>query len=269
MYKLLLVSDREDVLDAFSQVTNWGYNGFQRPHIRHDLEGAKDSLQKHHADGIILAVAPEEEQKIIAWLRAEHPLLPIVEGGTTPAEVLEYLNELLIMLNMIRVDFSSDNFDEKVMMIRIRRHFFRRMVGGDAITMAEMRRKLRLMRSRMDPDQPCVLMDLEQIALEEDRLVGRWQNSDHLLERELFQSFGGDVKGFHVLPLVLENGNVFVLAGALRGQEQEDDITEALDHCVSEGIRHAQEYRGIHLRVKGIQILPCLYAFCADYTGKF
>ena len=79
---------------------------------------------------------------------------------------------------------------------------------------------MRLLRSRMDPDLPCIEMDLIQSALEEDRLVGRWQDSDHLLERELYQSFGGDVKGFHVLPLVTEDGKVFILAGALRGRNR-------------------------------------------------
>jgi len=269
MYKLLLVSDREKVLEAFEQVDNWSFNGFQKPHIRHDLEGAKDSLQKHHADGIILAVEPEEEEKLLDYLQAEYPLLPIVEAGTTPAEVLEYLGELNVLLNRIRVDFSSDNFDEHAMMVRARRHFFRGLLGGKPVTQELMRRQLRLLRSRMDPNHPCVVMDLEQSALEEDRLVGRWQDSDHLLERELFQSFGGDVKGFHVLPLVMKDGRVFVLAGALRGMEQEDDITEALDICVQEGLRHAEEYHGLHLGVKGIQILPSLYALCTDYSGGY
>ena len=48
MYKLLLVSDQEDVLNAFSQISNWELHGFKPPHIRHDFEGAVDSLGKHH-----------------------------------------------------------------------------------------------------------------------------------------------------------------------------------------------------------------------------
>ena len=267
MYKLLLVSDREDVLEAFDQVHNWGFNGFNRPHIRHDLEGAKESLQKHHADGISVALDPEAEKEIWDFLQREYPMLPIFEAGQTPTEVQEYLGELRVLLNRLHADFSSDTFDEKRMMLLARRTFFRRLVRTNAIPRREVRRKLRLLRSRMDPDKPCILMDVEQSALEEDRLVGRWQDSDHLLERELYQSFGGDVKGFHVLPLVTEDGKVFVLAGALRDQEQEGDMTAALESAVEEGFRHAEEYRGIHLRVTGIQILPSLYAFCPDYAG--
>ncbi|MCR4875574.1 MAG: hypothetical protein K5922_00210 [Clostridiales bacterium] len=264
MYKLLLVSDREDVLDAFAQVDNWDYNGFAKPHIRHDPEGAKESLQKHHADGIAIALdRAESEEELIAFLWQEYPLLPIFEAGRTPAEVQEYLGELKKLLNRVRVDFSSDVFDERQMMIRARRHFFRGLVGGKKMTCQQVYRQMRLLRSRMDPDLPCIEMDLEQCAQEEDR----WQDSDHLLERELFQSFGGDVKGFHVLPLVTNEGRVVILAGALRGATQEEDVTAVLDQRVRDGIQHAEEYQGLQLRVQGIQVLPSMYAFCTDYAG--
>lgn len=202
------------------------------------------------------------------YLQAEYPVLPIFEAGRTPTEVMEYLSELRTILNRVRADFSSDSFDEQQLLLRARRYLFRRLVGGEKVTRKELGRNMRLLRSRMDPDKPCILMDLQKSSTEEDRLVGRWQDSDHLLERELFQSFGGDVKGFHVLPLVTDDGRVFVLAGALRGQEQQDDMVAALDQCVQAGIAHAEEYRGIHLRVTGVQVLPTLYAFCSDYGSE-
>ena len=202
------------------------------------------------------------------YLQAEYPVLPIFEAGRTPTEVMEYLSELRTILNRVRADFSSDAFDEQQLLLRARRYLFRRLVGGEKVTRKELGRNMRLLRSRMDPDKPCILMDLQKSSTEEDRLVGRWQDSDHLLERELFQSFGGDVKGFHVLPLVTDDGRVFVLAGALRGQEQQDDMVAALDQCVQAGIAHAEEYRGIHLRVTGVQVLPTLYAFCSDYGSE-
>ena len=267
MYKLLLVSDREDVLEAFSQVHNWGYNGFNKPHIRHDPEGAKESLQKHHADGIAFALDEDREKEMYAFLRAEYPLLPIFTAGKTPEEVLEYLGELRILLNKLNADFSSDRHDPQTMMIRARRHLFRGLVSGRSLTRQRLTRELRLVRSRMDPDRPCILMDLERIPSENENLGGEWQDRDHLLEKELFNSFGGDVKGFHVLPLVTSEGQVYVLAGALRGQEQEDDITVILNQCVKEGIRHAEEYRGLQLRLTNVQVLPSLYAFCTDYAG--
>ena len=65
MYKLLLVSDQKDILDAYEGITNWEFNGFRKPHIRHDLEGAKQSLQIHHADGIIISLKNGEEKDLL------------------------------------------------------------------------------------------------------------------------------------------------------------------------------------------------------------
>ena len=267
MYKLLLVSDQAEVLEAYDQIHNWEYNGFKRPHVRPDLTGARESLQKHHADAVILAVSPEEEKEIIDFLQQEYPLLPITEAGKTPSEALEYLNELKQLLNRIRADFSSDVYDERKMMLRARRNFFRTLVVRRDMTRQEVYRRMRMLRSRMDPDRPCILMELEQFSADEDRLVGKLQDTEHLLERELYQSFGGDVNGFHVLPLVSADGKVYVLAGALKDQEQSDDMIAVLNECIKDGISHAEEYRGLHLRVTGIQVLPSLYAFCADYVG--
>ncbi len=265
MYKLLLVSDREEILDAFDQIHNWEFNGFKKPHIRHDFEGAKQSLKIHHADGIAMAIPQEEEERLMEYLQINYPLLPIFEPGKTPEEALEYLGELNALLNRVRADFSSDTFDEQEMMIRARRHFFRKLVGDGQLTCEQLRRGMRLRRSRMDPDRTCVLMTLEHAPMEPG-----WQDPDHVLERSLFQSFGGDVEGYHVLPLVTRGGDVYVLAGRLRGSEETDPAggpAALLDSCVRKGIQHAEEYQGLRLSVTGVEVLPSLYALCTDYRG--
>ena len=268
MYKLLLVSDREEVLEAFNQVPNWEFNGFRRPHVRSDVEGAKESLKKHHADGIAIAINPAEEAKLLVYLRQEYPLIPIFEAGKTPEEVQGYLMELNGTLNRIRADLSNDHVSEQEMMIRSRRHFFRKLVNGEKISSKLLYRTMRLLRSRMDPDKPCMVMTLEQSCEDEDRLPGGLQDSDHLLEYSLFQSFGGDVSGFHVLPLVNREGRVHVLAAPLWGEDSDtepENMTSMLNSCVTEGIRHAEEYQGLRLRITGIHVYPCMYALCYDY----
>ncbi len=270
MYKLLLVTDREEVLEAFNQVPNWEFNGFRRPHVRKDTEGAKESLKKHHADGIAIAVSPAEEAKLLDYLQQEYPLVPIFEAGNTPEEVQGYLMELNGTLNRIRADLSNDSYDEQKMMIRGRRHFFRKLVSGDKISGKLLYRTMRLLRSRMDPDRPCAVMTLARISLENDELMNGWEDSDHLLEYGLFQSFGGDVNGFHVLPLVSRDGRIFVLAAPLRREKcdtETENMTSMLNSCVTEGIRHAEEYQGLRLRISGIHVYPSMYALCYDYQS--
>ena len=269
MYKLLLVSDQEEVLNAFEQIQNWEYNGFRKPHIRFDAAGAQDSLSKHHADGLVMALSPEKEHALMVWLRKEYPWLPVCEGGRTTEEVLAYLGELEALLNWLRADFSSDRNTEQDMLVRGRRHFFRKLVDERKMTCGELKRGMLLRRSRMNPELPCVLMTLHIQAEDDSQTDEILHDQDHQLEKNLFRSFGGDVQGFHVLPLVTKRGSIYVLAGHLRGFREEDvtaeELMSVLEKCIREGIIHAEEYQGLRLSVAETEVLPSLYALCSDY----
>ena len=212
MYKLLLVSDREEILNAFDQIENWERHGFKKPHIRHDYEGMLDSLAKHHADGISIAVVPEEAKKIYPYLQANYPNVPIFEAGETEDEILRYLNELNILLNRIHADFSNDGFTEIDMLMECRHEFFRKLLTGRVENKDDLVRNMHLLRSRMDPEETCMIMELAQpSATEQDKLEGRWHYGQDRLELTLRQSFGGDVQG-----VLRRFGNVLepVTAGA-------------------------------------------------------
>ena len=268
MYKLLLVSDREEVLNAFEQIQNWERQGFKPPHIRHDFEGTKDSLAKHHADGIAVAVNPEEEKKILAYLQEFFPNVPLFQAGTTPEEVLRYLNELNILLNRIHADFSNDRFREIDMLQECRHEFFRKLMTGRVSRKDDLVRNMRLLRSRMDPDRPCMLVELEEPAgSDHDKLEGRWHYGPDRLELALRNSFGGDVEGIHVLPTVHTDGRILVLCCALYGVETAvtgDRMTAMLTAHIADGIAHLKEFFGLDLHISGIRVLPSLYVLCTD-----
>ena len=270
MYKLLLVSDREEVLNAFEQIQNWERQGFKPPHIRHDFEGTKDSLAKHHADGISIAVIPEEEKKILPYLQDNFPNVPIFQAGTTPEEVLRYLNELNILLNRIHADFSNDRFREIDMLQECRHEFFRKLITGRVDRKDDLLRNMRLLRSRMNPDAPCMIVELKQPDdMGTDKLEGRWHYGPDRLELALRNSFGGDVEGIHILPTVHTDGRILVLCCALQGVEFDPSVTQdhqtaMLTSHIAEGIAHLKEFFGLDLHISGIRVLPSLYVLCKD-----
>lgn len=267
MYKLLLITDQAEVLDAFDQVGNWERTGFKYPHIRHDLEGTKDSLAKHHADGIAIAVPPEEEEKILAYLQENFPTISIFQAGKTREEVLRYLNELNILLNRLHADFSNDRFLATDMLQECRHEFFRKVMNGKIATREELIRNMRLLRSRMDADRPCLLVELCQKEATDDQLEGRWHYGRDRLELTLRKSLGGDIEGIHVLPTVHPDGRILVLACPLHGVETTvsgDSMTAMMTEHIQKGIIHLKEYFGLELTLKEIRILPALNALCAD-----
>ena len=267
MYKLLLVSDQQDVLDAFEQVGNWERTGFKPPHIRHDLEGTKDSLAKHHADGIAIAVSPEEEEKILAYLQENYPAVSIFQAGRTPQEVLRYLNELNILLNRLHADFSNDRFSQADVLQECRHEFFRKVVTGRVKSQTELYRNMRLLRSRMDADRPCMLIELDQKESFGEELEGRWHYGRDRLELTLRKSLAGDLDGMHILPTVHPDGRILVLAcpiHGMRGPQTEESMTATIVSHVEHGIVHLKEYFGLDLTLKNIQILPSLNTLCDE-----
>lgn len=265
MYKLLLVTDQTDVLDAFSQIQNWELLGFKPPHIRHDFEGAKDSLAKHHADGIAIALDQEEEQKVLNYLQESYPLVSIFEAGRTSEEVLAYLTELKQLLNRLHADFSNDTFGEIDMLQVCRHDFLGKVMNRKIGTKDALYRNMRLLRSRLDPDRPCLLMEMEQMAILENRLEGRWTSSKDRLELVLRDSFGPDLGEMHIVPSVQPDGRVQILACPFKGTEDSmtpERMKDILQKKATESIAHLKDYKGLELRLIDIQILPALTALC-------
>ena len=266
MYKLLLASDQKEVLDAFEKI-QWEFNGFRRPHIRHDLDGVKECMKAHHADAVIVGFGPEKKHDLLVWLREVNPYIPVCEAGRTPEEASAWLGELHTLMNWIRADFSNESRRQGEMLVICRRYLFRSLVSERKMTKDELRRGMLMRRSRFDPNSPCVLMTLSRIGGEEG---GGLTEGDHALERSLFRSLGGDIRGYHVLPLVTGDGRVFVLAGPIREHIEDataEDMRTILEQCVREGILHAEEYQGLQMRITDIEVLPSLYALCADWEG--
>lgn len=265
MYKLLLVTDQDVVLDAFQQIQNWELLGFKPPHIRHDFEGAKDSLAKHYTDGIAIALDPGEEQKVLDYLQEHYPLVSIFEAGRTPDEVLRYLNELRLLLNRLHADFSNDSYGEIDMLQVCRHDFLGKVMSRKVLSKEALYRNMRLLRSRLDPEKPCLLMEMEQVAIRENRLEGRWTAGKDRLELTLRNSFGPDLAGMHIVPSVLSNGRIQVLACPYKGAEDcltPEQMMKIMKARVADGIAHLRDYKGLELRLLDIQILPSLVALC-------
>lgn len=266
MYKLLLISDQDDVLNAFASIQNWELHGFKPPHIRHDFDGAVDSLAKHHADGICICVCPAEEDKIMEYLQEKFPDVSIFEPGRSEEEVLRYLSELRTLLNRIHADYFNERFNTRDKLQSIRHEFFRKVLNGRVLTSEDLHRNMRLLRSRMDADRPCLLIQVSESA-DQDQLEGRWHEGKDRLEAALRNSFAGDLNGFHILPTVHDDGRILVLACPLRGVDINmtvDEMTAMLTSYAAESITHMKDFFGVDLHITEIRVLPSLTALCGE-----
>ena len=165
MYKLLLATDRPAVREAFQTLSSWESMGFRAPRLVASAEEAAASLARHHADAIAFALPEAEEARLMAILLKDYPWLPICQACDTREGIERTVRELGTLLNRTHADYSDDDTTEADMMQLCRHEFFRALIGGEIRSKADTLRYLRLLRSRMDPDKPAVLV---QLALPED-----------------------------------------------------------------------------------------------------
>ena len=254
------------MLNAFAGIKNWELLGFKQPHIRHDFEGTKDSLAKHHADGICIAVNTDQEELILAYLQEFFPNVSIFEAGRNEEEVLRYLSELKILLNRIHADFYNERANTRDVLQLCRHEFFRKVINGQIHSSEDLHRNMRLLRSRMDADRPCLLIEIDQSA-PNDKLEGRWHYGRERLEVALRTSFAGDLNGIHILPTIHSDGRIRILACPIHGVDTDmtvDTMTAMLTTYTADSIEHMKEYFGLELHIIGIRVFPALTALCGN-----
>lgn len=265
MYKLLLATDKPEIINAFGAVGSWEGMGFHAPRIVSSAQGAIDSLKKHHADGIAFALSAEEESVLDARLRAEYPLLPIFCAGRTQAEVLGSVKILGSLLNRIHADFSNDGFNEADMLQHCRHEFFRALLERRVEEKQDVINDMRLLRSRMNPLKPCVLVEL---AMPEDAdfLKGRWHYGTERLEVALRNFFGVELEGMRMLVAVLPDERIFLLCCPMLGAEsaEGDSMTGLVARHAQQAISDVGEYLDLELRIVGIRVLPALTALAKN-----
>lgn len=263
MYKLLLATDRPEVMGAFNAVTTWESMGFRVPRIVTTVGGAIKSLKEHHADAIAFCFAGQDDAMLLEHLQTFYPLLPIFTAARTSGELLNVLHELRVLLNRTHADFSNDHFSEEEMMQRCRHEFFRALLQDRVASEADVRRCMLLLRSRMDADKPCVLVELRMPG-DSDFLKGRWHYGPERLEVALRNFFGAELAGMRMLVAVLPDERIYLLAGSMRGAAPDESMTGVVTRHAQECIEHVREYLDLDLSITNIRVMPKL----ADLARK-
>lgn len=265
MYKLLLVTDSELVRDAFAAVA-WEDMGYKQPRVAATVDEAMDSLKHFHADAIAIALPAAEDEALITALMDAYPELPVMEAPDMRGEVELRALEMRKLLSRLNADDSNDNYTLADRMRVCRHEYFRSLMDGRIPTGKDIKRMLRLVRSKMDPDRPCVVAELE-MPENSDFLKGRWHYGPERLEMALRNIFGVEVAGMRILSCVLPNEHIVLLGCPMLHHEmemEESSMTGVLSAHVQDCISHAEEFLGIDLTITTLRVLPALTAMARD-----
>lgn len=260
MYKLLIVTNRPEIHEAVTQVPSWENLGFRPPRLALSAKAALDCLQSHHIDGIAFDLPPEEASLLSGWLWTTYTQMPVFEACDTVAGLVNEANKLRVLLNFVHADFAEDQQSTEERMTRCRHQFFRELISGGIHSRQELHSRLRLLRSRMDPEKPCILAGLSA-PKDDDFLHGRWHYGPDRLEVAMRNFFGAELKGMRILVTVLSDERIFMLACPMRfdtEQMSEESMTNLVTAHTQDSIAHVREYLDLDLRITSERVLPSL-----------
>lgn len=269
MFKLLLATDDPEALAAYGSINDWERLGFRQPRIASTADEATESLTHHHADAVIIGLPAVEEEKLVRAMGCQRwHLRPILKAGTDPAEITRDLVELEILLGRTHADYSNDPYSEETMMKISRHEYFRRVIAGKEPSSDHLRRYLRLLRSRMDPDKPCILMEFT-LPDEDGYLADHWHYGADRLEVAMRNIFGAELNGIRILVSVLDGERICLLACPMLDQEhlEPDEMARAVHSHAEWAVGHVKEYLKIEMRIASETVYPSLVDMARRLTG--
>lgn len=258
MYKILLVTDQADVVRAFDGVA-WESLGYRLPRRALNAHDAMESLKTHHADAICYALPEEDEKLLFDYLCREKPYLPILTARREPSLMTAAVERLSALLARLHADYSNDDFGLKDMLQLCRHDYVRTMLSGTVEDASTIPIELKMLRSKMDPSRSCVVFDLS-LPKNDNFMSVRWHYGHERLEVALRNFIGAEFDGMRVVCSVLPDEQIRVLCCPMIGAEVSHSVTAPLTEHVQSAMADIDEYLGIHLSVRSVQVLPNLLA---------
>ena len=263
MYRLLLVSDRADIHEAYDKI-DWVSIGFRPPRKVTSVRAAIETMEKHHVDSIAVGLDREEGERFVGWLLEHKPYLPMIQGWAQVDQVQKSAEMLAAFLNKIKADFSNDDISPKEMMTMLRHDFIRKLLGGEIAKPEDVRSQLILLRSRMDLYAPCIVVDLS--LQEGDRFfTERWHYGNVRLERALRNFLGAEYENLRMVVAVLPDQRIRLLCCPMLNLPVEtDSMTSVVTRHTEEAIRDIDQFLGLNLHITGVSVYRNVLSLAAE-----
>lgn len=209
MYKLLLVTTREDVRAAFAGVPELHRLMFEPVAFRDTPQEALSFLSHTGADAVGIDLDGAEHRELAEALDARHPFLPVFRTYKRGDELRAELSRVREYLDVLRGDYSDYDSDEEMTVARLRNEILHRLLEERVQTEDELAGRLLLARSPLKPEYPAFLFEFE-LPEGARYLENRWHHGFDRLDLALRANFFGRI----LEPMVI--GAALISADRLR-----------------------------------------------------
>ena len=251
MYKLLLVTDREDLRTQFIDQIDWAKLNCRVPYMASSPQEAIDLLNSKAIDAVGYRFFSTDGMQLTKFLRYGRPSLPIFQICDTSEKETEMIAQTVSVLNRLRADYADSYYDEETMLTLQRDALIHSLLAGEMCDWDSVMREMKLIRAHVSLDEPCVLYEIDMpqgdVYLSEHR--GRAQQRLESALRNNF--FGRYVEGIYYAVAVLTPRHIRLVCMPMHGQDPQtmDEFGARTDAHVSESIQKIKEYLDLDMTV--------------------
>ncbi|NLG56870.1 MAG: hypothetical protein GX540_00505 [Clostridiales bacterium] len=260
MYKLLLVTDRDDMTEAFSGIQDWGRMMFEPVIMLDNTPEAIRLIDQNQVDAVGYAFANQNPEPLVSHLERAHPLLPLYQPQSQPELLREELRLVREHLDRLHADFSDDDYNVEMAVERSRDDLMRRILLREVKSKAELNSRLSLTRAPFAADEHSFLYELH-LPEGEQYLHTRWRYGLDRLETALRANFlGRFVEHVYYGAALLDPGHLRVIACQMAGQPEEDleALGRRVQAHVNQAIQEVKDYMDLDLLIAQYTMLDSI-----------
>lgn len=256
MYKLLLVSDKQDVRELYTNFSDWENLGFEQPTVALDAQDGIDKLSKNRYDAISWLLSVCEGKKFFAYLSRRPEML-----GVQTARNEETLRREISSAR--RTLSSRDAFRQMKQVDDVTRamqgEFFRDLLRGAAYDQEKIDERCRsLGMKEFDANVPVCLASF-RLPQGDYFLAEVWRYGRDRLENALKNIFENGGDDLHCVLLIINPHHMRLLAvpnGPMKKEDVHEAVVQHLERCRAS----LEAYFELNLDVKRIVAYDSVYA---------
>ena len=260
MYRLLLVTDKEDIRSLYARFSDWENLGFEPPVIADNAQSGIDELNRQRFDAVSWLLSLGEGKKFFAHLRRRPEML----GMSTVRDENKLRREISNARRMLSSKDASRQMKQVDDLTRaMQGEFFCDLLRGGAPSMEKIDERVRsLQMTSVDPARP-VCMASFRLPQGDYFLAEVWRYGRERLENALKNIFEDGDSRMHFVLLIINPHHMRIIGVPRVDMTTEDVYAQVAMHLES-CQRSLEEFFELELEIKRIVPHESLYAFSKD-----
>ena len=261
MYKLLLVTDREEVIDTFAKVHNLADMMMDPVTVIRDIPEAIAYLERNAVDAVGYSFRLTDPAPLHTYLMDVRPSMPIFQTHHHDNTLHDELIRVRAFLDRMRMDDSQEGMDEAQALQYLRDELMHQLLAREIPSPAELKSRLKLVRAQnISTEKPAYLFDFD-MPQGELYLDGRWRYGRQRLESALRNNFiGRYADGIHYGVAMLSPRHIRLIACQEKGGSDENpqDCERRVRAYVDDKVARIKQYLDLELELEQFTVLSSI-----------